>query len=255
MIDIHTHILWGVDDGPSTLEESLYMLRVAAEFGTTDIVATPHVNSEFQFDLVTLNGRYEELVRSHGGLPRIHRGYDFHLSVGNIQDALENPKKYTVNGGRYLMVELPEMFSPAAIDQVLLLLLAEGMVPIITHPERNAVLQRMPEALDNWLADGCLTQVTGQSMTGNFGRRAKEFSWRFLRSGKVHFVASDAHDGRIRPPRLDRVRALLVREIGEYSAARLTDEHPRAVIENDAPPPAIAAERKPRLWLFQRPKQ
>src|SRR4051812_12874768 len=112
MIDIHSHVLWGVDDGASSLEESLDMLRMAADCGTTDIVATPHANSKYPFDAELLNLRYVELAERHTGLPRVHRGCDFHLSAGNIEDALVNPAKYTINGGRYLMVELPEMFSP-----------------------------------------------------------------------------------------------------------------------------------------------
>src|SRR5689334_22914850 len=114
MIDIHSHILWGVDDGAATLDESLKMLGIAAASGTTDIVATPHASSAFPLNSAVLLSRYEELESRHTGLPRIHRGCDFHLSAGNIQDALQNPTKYTINAGRYLMVELPETFSPAS---------------------------------------------------------------------------------------------------------------------------------------------
>ena len=148
---------------------------------------TPAGNSIQRF----FASRYEELANRHTGLPHIHRGCDFHLSAGNIQDALANPTKYTINGGRYLMVELPEMFSPVAMDQALWQLSSKGILPVITHPERNPVLLRSPEVLQGWVNRGCFAQVTAQSLTGRFGKRAKEAAWRFLRAGAIHIVASD----------------------------------------------------------------
>ena len=248
MIDIHSHILWGVDDGAGSLSESLDMLQMAADSGTTDIVATPHANSTYPFDPVILDSRYQELSKSHTGLPRIHRGCDFHLSAGNIQDALENPSKYTINGGRYLMVELPETFSPVSMDQALWQLSSKGMLPVVTHPERNPVLQRSPEVLQRWVDRGCLAQVTAQSLTGRFGKSARTAAWRFLRAGNIHFAASDAHDTRHRPPRLDEARDLLIQEIGEFLTDCLTVEHPRAVIENRDVSMEMSIEPAPRKW-------
>jgi protein-tyrosine phosphatase len=248
MIDIHSHILWGVDDGAATLAQSLDMLRMAADSGTTDIVATPHANFEYPFDPAVLTSRYEELALHHTGLPRVHRGCDFHLSAGNIQDALDHPAKYTVNGGRYLMVELPEMFSPASIDHALWQLSSKGMLPVVTHPERNPVLQRSPEILQRWVDRGCLSQVTAQSLTGRFGRRAKVAAWQFLRAGNIHFAASDAHDTTHRPPTLDHTRDLLAKEIGKFLARCLTIDFPQAVIENSESPMEIEIEPGRRKW-------
>jgi len=252
MIDIHSHILWGVDDGASSLDESLEMLHIAAGSGTTDIVATPHANSTYPFDPAILDARYEELASRHTGRPRVHRGCDFHLSVGNIQDALNHPAKYTINGGRYLMVELPEMFSPASIDQALWQLSSKGIVPIITHPERNPVLQRSPEVLQRWVDRGCLGQVTAQSLTGRFGKTAKDAAWRFLRAGNIHFAASDAHDTTDRTPRLDQARDILAKELGEVLARCLTLDHPQSVIENCDDSMEIVLDPKPRKWYWGR---
>src|SRR5215469_2697945 len=137
MIDIHSHILWGLDDGPRTLEDSLAMLEAAAAAGTTDIVATPHANSKYPFDPAIISARVEELRQRHSAPPRIHTGCDFHLSPLNVEDALDNPTKYTINGGNCLMVELHDRFSPDSITRILESLLREGLTPIITHPERN----------------------------------------------------------------------------------------------------------------------
>jgi protein-tyrosine phosphatase len=232
MIDIHSHILWGIDDGPKTLDQSLAMLRVAAAAGTTDIVATPHANSKYQFDPAKIASRVEELRRTHSGPPRIHTGCDFHLSPLNIEDAVRNPAKYTINSGQYLMVELPESFSPDSIRHALQCLLDEGMLPVITHPERNPVLQRSLESIDRWIDLGCLVQITAQSLTGRFGQVARRAAWQSVRTGRAHFIASDAHDVTDRPPCLDGAYELLRKEVGESVARRLVTDHPQAAIDN-----------------------
>jgi protein-tyrosine phosphatase len=232
MIDIHSHILWGIDDGPATLDESLAMLRVAAAAGTTDIVATPHASSKYLFDPDIIASRIEELRLSHIGPPRIHTGCDFHLSPLNIEDAIRNPAKYTINSGQYLMVELPESFSPGSMGHALRSLINGGMLPVITHPERNPVLQRSPENIGRWIDSGCLIQITAQSLTGRFGTAAKRAAWQAVRTGRAHFIASDAHDATDRPPCLDAAYNLLRKEVGEMAACRLVVDHPRAAIEN-----------------------
>jgi protein-tyrosine phosphatase len=232
MIDIHSHILWGIDDGATSLDDSLAMLRAAAAAGTTDIVATPHANSRYQFDPATIAMRIEELRAHHPGLPHIHSGCDFHVSALNIEDALLNPTKYTINSGQYLLVELPEMFSPASITHILRRLLDEGMLPIVTHPERNPVLQESLEIVDRWIGEGCLIQITAQSLKGRFGQLAKRVALSCLRTGRAHFIASDAHDVIDRPPRLDGIADVLQKEIGESLTRRLLVENPQAVIQN-----------------------
>src|SRR5258707_3330385 len=103
MGEIHSHILWGMDDGAETLEEPLAMLKLAAESGTTDIVATPHANSRYRFQPEVIAERIEAASAGVSGTPRIHRGCDFHLSFDNVQDAMENPAKYAINGGRPML--------------------------------------------------------------------------------------------------------------------------------------------------------
>ena len=248
MVDIHSHILHGVDDGARTLDDSLAMLRLAAEHGTTDIVATPHANSTYPFDPAVLNSRFDELAARHTGLPRIHRACDFHLAAINIRLALENPAPYSVNGGRYLMVELPEMFHAAAMEEVLRQFTAHGVICVITHPERNPVLQKSPDILARWVRNGCLSQLTAMSLTGGFGPSTRAIAWQMLRDGHCHFVASDAHDTEYRPPLLDSARALLDQEIGPELSTLLLVEHPRAVIENRVFPMEVAPLPKSKKW-------
>jgi protein-tyrosine phosphatase len=230
MVDIHSHVLWGLDDGSETYEESLAMLHVAAEAGTTDIVATPHSNSHYAFVPEQIEEKISRL-QSLEGTPRVHRGCDFHLNYANVQSALEDPSKYTINHRNYLLVEFPEVSIPVGIDGVFSELLKCGMVPVITHPERNELLMQDPDRLARWAGKGCLLQVTGLSLMGGFGASPLEHAWKLVERGLVHVVASDAHDSVHRHPRLDRAFAEVARRAGEDNAALLFEVNPRAIIE------------------------
>ena len=150
--DIHSHILYGVDDGAKTLEESLGMLQLAAASGTTDIVATPHVNGQFEYDPELIDERIAEL--SARSAVRIHRGCDFHLEAENIEDAIANPDKYTINNRGYLLVEFPDLSIFTSTDEILSDLVGAGMMPIITHPERNGRLQQRLDDIARGLSSG-----------------------------------------------------------------------------------------------------
>ena len=175
--------------------------------------------------------RIAELRKHLPGLPRIHAGCDFHLNVPNVDDALLHPKKYTINGLSYLMVEFPDLIIPASSEQILRRLVAAGIIPVITHPERNPYLSRDLERLQSWCATGCLLQVTAQSVTGRFGKDAKQSAWTLLRMGMVHAVASDAHDPQDRSPRLDSAWRAVRQELGEPEAKKLFIENPGAIIQ------------------------
>jgi protein-tyrosine phosphatase len=229
MVDIHSHILWGLDDGAETLEESLAMLKLAAESGTTDIVATPHANSKYRYQPEVVLQRIGEATAGVSGKPRIHRGCDFHLSFDNVQDAMENPHKYAINGGPYLLVEFPD--GPlAGMKRVLTTLIDCGLTPIMTHPERHRQLQRINEEFVEWIQMGCLVQITAQSLLGRFGKHSQESAWEMVRRGLAHFIASDAHDTQDRPPRLDLAFEALSSRVGESHAQLLSIENPKAVL-------------------------
>ena len=249
MVDIHSHILWGLDDGAETLEESLAMLKLAAESGTSDIVATPHANSRYRYETTVVQQKIEEVSAGVSGKPRIHRGCDFHLSFENVQDAMENPAKYVINGGPYLLVEFPN--SPlAGMRRVLSMLLDCGLVPIMTHPERNTHLRQINQDFLEWIQMGCLVQVTAQSLLGRFGKQSEESAWEMVRRGLVHFVASDAHDVTDRPPRLDLAFEAVSARAGESCARVLLIENPRAAIDGARVCVDIPKPKKPwyRWW-------
>ncbi len=248
VVDIHSHVLWGVDDGAPTIEVSLEMLRLAAEAGTTDIVCTPHSNGEFEYLPEIIDARIAELTKLTGGVPRIHRGCDLHLSFDNISEAMENPRKFAICGGRYVLVECSDLHISGSMDKVLDRLLGIDLVPIVTHPERNPILQKEMTKLDGWVEQGCLVQVTALSVLGGFGKRAEATATALLAKGQVHVFASDAHDPVHRHPKLDEAFAVIASRYGEDIARMLFVENPARIIRGQY----VTAERwqraEPRKW-------
>jgi protein-tyrosine phosphatase len=230
VVDIHSHILPGLDDGPKTLEDAVAMVKIAAESGTTDIVATPHANARFTFDLERIDCKIAELQAAAGPAPRIHPGCDFHLTVENIQDALAHPSKYTINHKRYLLVEFSDASIPNTTQEIFDRFQAAGLLPVVTHPERNAVLQNRIDQLGSWVENGALVQVTAQSFLGRFGRTAKHVAIELFDRNLVHFVASDAHDTKHRPPILLDAYTYVAKSWGETRAESVFVTAPRAAI-------------------------
>lgn len=252
MIDIHSHILPGLDDGARDLDESVAMVRLAAGAGTTDIVATPHSDLEYTYDLETVEQKIAELTAAAGGAVRIHRGCDFHMAYENIHDALENPSRYTINGKKYLLIEFSELLIPQTTEEVLRRMFEAGIVPVVTHPERNSLLRNHSPRLETWVQSGCCLQVTAHSFFGKFGERAKRFSDDLLSRGLVHVVASDAHDTAYRPPRLDEAYQYIENRCGRETADLLCVKNPSAMLSGEPirhPHPAPPRARKwYRFW-------
>jgi protein-tyrosine phosphatase len=255
MVDIHSHVLPGLDDGARTTEESLEMLRIAKSTGTTDIVATPHINAEFRNDSAQIQEAYGRLC-AEAKLNieiNIHLACDFHLSYENLTRALAEPQKYTINGHQYLMVELPDLLAFSAIRDALKHLLSAGIIPIITHPERNMSLQPRLEELESWVKEGALVQVTAQSLTGRFGPMAKHAADSLLSAKLLHFVASDAHDSFDRTPDLSSAFAYVRSHCSREQADSLFTQNPAATLRGEPLPQAQKFSRK-FFGLFNRTK-
>lgn len=253
VIDIHSHILHGLDDGAASFEVSLAMAQVARDTGITDIVATPHSNSAYRFEPALIASRIRELQGAVGERLTIHRGCDFHLSARNIQQALREPRRFSVNSLNYLLVEFPEVSMIQGVDEIFAELKSVGLNLIITHPERNPYLADDVKQLQRWVENGIFVQLTAQSLLGEpFGAKAARWCEKAITMGVVHFVASDAHDAIYRPPRLDRARQFLEKHFGEEYAELLVEVNPRAVIEGMALTPGIIPppRRQRRRWLF-----
>jgi protein-tyrosine phosphatase len=254
LIDIHSHVLFGLDDGARTLEESVAMLRMAAEHGTTDLVATPHANLTYRFEPQRIAERLAKVEEAAGGVLRLYTGCDFHLSFENIQDAIEYPRKYTIHQKNYLLVEFSELLIFKNTDEIFARLRDAGMIPVITHPERNGLLRQRGEQISRWVEEGARVQLTAQSLTGSFGRRAQDFSRELLDRRLVHVVASDGHDCERRPPVMDQARAWLQKHYGEALAEALCVTNAGAALtgENMHLPAAEANFSQQRWYQFWR---
>ncbi|MGO8787872.1 MAG: tyrosine-protein phosphatase [Terriglobia bacterium] len=254
MIDIHSHPLPEVDDGARSFEVAVEMCQMAAEDGTTHLVATPHSNYSYTFDPDLNRQLAAELQARVGENPKLLLGCDFHLSYDNIQICVQNSKDFTINHTPYLLVELPDQFIPEHLSRVYYDIQVAGLHPIITHPERNLLLQRKPELLAQWVSMGCLVQVTAQSYTGGFGPKARRYAEMLLDAGSIHFFASDAHDTKRRPPLLSPCYRKVADAKGEEIADLLLNKNPEAIINGQPLPPQPdwaedQSDGKKRSWF------
>lgn len=231
MVDIHCHIMPGVDDGSRSWEMTREMCRIAAEDGIRHIVATPHCNDEYFYDRERYEGLKGQLEEAADGRIEFSIGCDFHFSYENITDAIENPQRYSINDTRYLLIEFSDYGIPPNIADLLFQLTSRGMVPIVTHPERNPLLVRRPEKVLEMVDAGALVQVTANSITGFWGDKARSVSEWLLAQGAVHVIASDAHDPKHRRPVLSEARNTVARMLGEQAAEDLVNNIPQAIVE------------------------
>ena len=236
IIDLHAHILPGLDDGPSTVDEALRMCELNVQQGVTVVVATPHMcDSRYPVTSEDVRNGVKELsavCRERGLDLEILPGGDVRLEP-ELLDALNAGEVLTVaDSGRYILLELPPQIVPR-IEEIVFELEVLGVTPILSHPERNLDFLRRPKRLAELVDKGCLTQITGDSLIGIFGAAAKRTAERFLKSGLVHVVASDAHSARDRRPALGRVAQMLCSTVGEDMARKLLHTNPSKIIRGE----------------------
>jgi len=236
VIDIHCHILADVDDGAKTWDMAHEMCRMAMADGIEHIVATPHANERYHYDRQYLNGLLDHLRTLCGPASRFSLGCDFHLSYENLQDVMLTPEKYCIEGTRYLLVELSNYSIPAQMDDSFAKLQELGMTPIITHPERNPIVQQNPQRVLPWVEQGCVVQMTASALTGLWGERAWRAAEWFLKRRAVHVLATDAHDTKRRPPILSAARQSVAEDYGKEIAHALVDDNPRAIVNGQPLP-------------------
>ncbi len=248
MVDIHSHILPEVDDGPKSWDMSVAMCRAAAADGITHMVATPHANDRYHYDREYLAGLVAHLQELIGDAPKLILGCDFHLSYDNLRDAVANPTRYVIEGTRYLLVEFSNYSIPQQTSDSFFKLGDCGITAIITHPERNPILRETPQRVLEWAEQGCVVQMTGSALTGFWGERTRRAALWLLEHQAVHVLATDAHDTEKRVPILSSARNAAAQICGEEIADALVEANPRAVIANQTlpyfPRPVITSYKK-----------
>lgn len=232
MVDIHCHILPNVDDGARSWETTEQMCAIAAKDGVDHIVATPHASPRYAYDRGTLTALLDQLKAKVGGKMKFSLGCDFHLSYENLEALFVKPEQFVIGETKYLLIELNDFSVPPNYPQMLFRMKSElGVTPILTHPERHPLLQAQPEQVQRWVDAGCLVQVTANSLTGHWGKKAKGAAMWLLKRRLIHVIATDAHDTRHRPPVLSEAREVAAKELGSAEASRLVKENPRAIVE------------------------
>lgn len=252
MIDLHCHILPGLDDGPATIEESIAMAESAIADGITHVVATPHSNSRYFFDFSHVRQLRDELQARIGVRLNIASGCDFHLNPENLESLRKEPRHFCINQRDFLLVEFNEYSIPPSMDHTLHEIQLAGLQPVITHPERNGILRSRPERLKKWIRQGCFAQVTAGALTGGFGASCQQDALRWIAEGLIHFVASDAHNTRTRPLRLQPAFDVVLDQFGEEKARALFHVNPLAAFEGRPLPhvPEIEDALPPRRKRF-----
>lgn len=263
MIDLHCHLLPGIDDGASDLATALDMARIAVADGITLTVCTPHIYPGLYENDAAVIG--QALTRLRGelgaaGIPlKVAGGADIQL-VPELPQRIRSGTYPTLNGSRYFLFEPPHHAVPTHFNGSIFDAIAHGYVPVITHPER---LTWLDEAHYGWMRaaveEGAWLQVTAGALTGRFGPRAKYWGERLLADGLVHVLATDAHGTQHRPPLLAEGRTQAARWVGEEEAERLVSDRPRAVIEDWDPnrvpqPPALGCQSSSEAAPSRRPK-
>ncbi len=236
MVDIHCHILPEVDDGAKDWGLAAEMCRIAAADGITHIVATPHANDEFAYDRDALRAKVTKLQAIAGEWPMLTLGCDFHFSYENVSAALADATRFTIGNSPYLLIEFSDFALSLPMRDALVRLRNTEVMPIVTHPERNLLMQRSPDLILKLLELGCLVQVTASSLTGKWGEAAQKSAVWLLQHDAVHVLASDAHDPVRRPPVLSAGREAAARICGQDVARALVDDNPRAIINGEPIP-------------------
>jgi protein-tyrosine phosphatase len=236
VIDIHCHILPEVDDGPKSWDIAEAMCQMAAQDGIEHIVATPHSNDRYFYDRKYLSTLLQTLQQRIGPQPVLSLGCDFHLSYDNMQSAIRKPEQFCIGSSHYLLVEFSNFGISPQVDDWFTQIRQRGITPIITHPERNPILQQDPHRILNWIELGCAVQVTASVFTGFWGPRPRQIADRLLKDKAVHFLSTDAHDTKRRVPILSEARKVIAKEFGEDLARSLVEDNPAAVV-NDQPLP------------------
>ena len=239
MYDLHAHILPGVDDGPSTIEDSIAIARIATAGGTRVMLATPHRKDVTELSSVQhirdLTAKLQRRIHDENIPLTLTLGMENHIDDALPEDAAAG-KALTMNGSRYILVEMPFFGSIAEhdfVEDALLGIQAQGLTPVFAHPERIEAFQQQPELLERYINMGMLSQLTRGSLLGHWGEEVRQFSLDLLRQGMAHIISSDTHSPHPpRTPELGEALKIATEIVGCQKAKAMVNDTPRAILED-----------------------
>jgi protein-tyrosine phosphatase len=251
VIDIHTHILPGVDDGVRTEDDAVEFARVAAEDGVRTIVATPHCRNGFYVnhreDVIAMTASLRERLARESVEVELVPGAEVHLCPDLVERVRDGRAPTLGDNGKTLLLELSLTQYPVGLENLIFQLKLAGILPIFAHPERIRYFEDDIRHYEAVVRLGAYGQITTGSLLGTFGRKTQEFSHELVSKGLIHVVASDAHNVRGRPPILSEAVEALAALVGEDLALKMADEIPRALLRGEdleLPEPKAPARRR-----------
>lgn len=250
MLDLHCHMLPGIDDGATDLAMALEMARMAHADGIRTVACTPHIYPGMYENTApgirnAIAALQSELDQAGIGL-RLVEGADVHLDP-SLVEGIRSDRVPTIAGSRYLLLEPPHHVSPPRFEDSVFDLVLAGYVPVITHPERLSWIEHDYDVFCRLADRGVFMQITAGALTGRFGRRPRYWAERFLSEGRTHLLATDAHHPRRRPPLMAEAREAAAAILGEEEATHLVETRPRGIVEDRPPaelPPLPAASSR-----------
>ena len=241
MLDLHHHLLPAIDDGATDLAMALDMARMAAADGITTVACTPHsypgLYDNTRDGIVAAIAALQAQLGQEGIALRLVEGADVHLDLG-LLEGIRGGRIPTLAGSRYLLLEPPHHVAPPNFEGVVFELMAAGIIPVITHPERLAWVEDHYDLFVRLARRGAWMQVTAGALTGRFGRRVKYWGERFVDEGHCMLLATDAHHPQRRPPLLAEAREAVAARLGAAEAGHMVQTRPAGIV-SDLPPQAL----------------
>jgi protein-tyrosine phosphatase len=255
LIDLHCHMLPGIDDGAVDEADALAMARIAVEDGIQVTACTPHIYPGMYENtgpaILEAVRQFQQLLTRNDISLQLTSGADVHMTP-DLVSGLKSGRILTLGGSRYFLFEPPHFVAPPRLEETVFDVMACGYHPVLTHPERLSWIESHYPIMQRMAHAGCWMQLTAGSITGRFGPRPKYWSERMLDEGLVHIVASDAHNVRKRSPQMAHARDLVAERLGEQAALDMVLTRPRAVLEDASPsalhPPVAAAKPQPKRF-------
>ena len=256
MIDLHTHILWEIDDGSKSVDMSMAMVELADRNGTKIIFATPHIiefSNKPSWDLIVERSKQlQGLANSRNYNIEILAGAEVQMNWDLLSEIGEQGS-YCLNGSRYALIELPVLEIPEYADEFFYELLLKGIVPIIAHPERNQVIMNNLTKLLKWMRNGVLLQCNSGSVTGAFGNKVRENVEILLKNRLITFIGSDAHRDKRRDTNLIAAKKIMMDLVGKDYCEEIFYRNPSYILKNElvevnVPDKILSMNKNSNIW-------